>query len=322
MPNTTKSSQRGRRAKSNTKNAKGRDYVTHRQAFGGKIDVPQNPPDIQYMPWCPVTLVSLGQPTSGMEAFKVVDILGLLRSQLDPTNRGFNQVKEGESRFMVQFRLKSVRVWNLSGYMVSMSIDDFSDVVGAKGDRDQLFSAVDTGTSTVLPRVGYQLPASHRSMVLRTDDTTGQEYIFTVQVATRDRVLIYIDIEWRFDGPPKIYSFQSPLIQLTQVATSSRAIMTSIRDTVNKIEEKQSDVVTEVVDDVKKVASLVVPVALASDTVKYRALETRVQEMEELMAKLGNKLEEQSGYCSSYDEILVCAEESPSVPSLLPVTGR
>lgn len=261
--------------------------------------MPMNPPDMIYMPWQHVTLVSFGSPISGQEVFQVNDILGLLRKQLDPHNRGFNQVQSGDGRFVVQFRLKTIRAWNMSGYMIALAVDDFVDTVGAKGDRDQMFSGVDTGSSTTIPRIGFQLPASHRSMVLRTDDTTGEEYLFTVQVAARDRAMIYIDIEYRFDGPPKIHSVNSPAIEMVRVATSSRTVLNSIRETTEKIQEHQPDVMDELVDDVKKVASFVVPLA-KYETSEVDNLRKRVCELEELMARLG-KVDGQSGSCSSYD---------------------
>lgn len=146
----------------------------------------------------PVTLVHAF--TSRIE-LSTSGLLLLLRQQLDPTKRGFNQNTRGDGRFVVQFRLFSVQVWNLTGKTVSLSVTDFSESVSASGGRDQLCGIVDTGSQTHTPCIGYLLPASHRQQVLRTDDEQGQDILFNIQAGTSDQCMLYLRIVFRFDGP-------------------------------------------------------------------------------------------------------------------------
>lgn len=142
-------------------------FVTKKSLNGGKIQLPLNPPDVVYQPWINVTLVDTFK---GTQEYKVQDMLNLLRKQVDPTRRGFNQTTSGDSRFVLQLRFFEVHAWNMSGHIISLSAEDFLDTQAAKGGREQLCGFVDTGTNQHIPCLGYLYPSSHRFHVVRTDD--------------------------------------------------------------------------------------------------------------------------------------------------------
>lgn len=225
----------------NSKNSVGRNqtprgnYVTHRDLHGGKITPPANPPDVTYQPWMTVTLVQ--NFNSSSYDFKVNTILGILRRQLDPEGRGFNQSTSGDKRFVVQMRIHSIQAWNLTGRMLALSVDDFSESTSAAGGRDQLCGIVDTGSQNHTPCVGYLLPSSHRQMVLRTDDKQGDDFIFTVTSGASDQCIVYIKISFRFDGPSKLPSIQTPLGHCINLLSSTRRVVTSSNQCLTRMDE-------------------------------------------------------------------------------------
>lgn len=191
-------------------------YVTKKQMSGGRFTPPTNPPDVTYMPWHPVTLVIAHSDTLD---FQVKSVTSYLRYQLDPTNRGFNQTKTGDTRFVVQFRLMSIAAWNLTGRVVSLSIDDFMDSEADKGARDQICGLVDTGTSTHTPCVGFTLSHAHQQHVLRTDDKQDDMYLFSV-TGSAGQFVTYVKILYRFDGPAKHPKILSPTQEIEKVVTN------------------------------------------------------------------------------------------------------
>lgn len=167
-----------------------------------------NPPVVNYQPWNHITLVKFFKATESVQA---QHILALLRSQADPTKRGFNQTQTGDARFVIQMKLKSIRAWNLTGKIIALSVDDFNEQETAKGERDQLCGVIDTGTATHTPAVGYILPKNLQEKVIRTDDKQGADYLFTCQVGESDQGILYINIEYRFDGPVVLPKYFTPL---------------------------------------------------------------------------------------------------------------
>lgn len=201
---------------------------------GGRFSPPTNPPDVTYMPWHPVTLVI---SHSGGLTFKVNDIKKYLRSQLDPTARGFNKEDKGDSRFVVQYRVLSISSWNLTGRVISLSVEDFTDTVANTGGRDQLCGLVDTGTSVHTPAVGYNLPHSHSSHVIRTDDKYIDEVLFDVSSPNGNQCITYFKILFRFDGPARHPTVLSPVDEISN----------TLSDLANSIEKKISPSTMELV---------------------------------------------------------------------------
>lgn len=213
----------------------GNNYVTRKDLHGGKITPATNPPDVTYQPWIHVTLVH-SFSTSKYDC-QVKDIIKLLRRQLDPESRGFNQTTSGDHRFVVQLRVHSIMAWNLTGRMLALTVDDFSEAQSAAGGRDQLCGIVDTGTQNHTPCVGYLLPSSHRQMVLRTDDKQGEDYIYTVTSGSSDQCVVYTKIAFRFDGPVRPPSLTMPIGQCINLLASTRRVVTDSHYSLRAIDE-------------------------------------------------------------------------------------
>lgn len=242
-------SNQARRPAPNTSN-----LVTKRALSGGKITPPSNPPDVTYQPWYPTTLVISHSTALN---WTTNSVLSYLRSQIDPTKRGFNQKSNptDDNRFVIQYRLLSVTAWNLTGRVIALSVDDFSDTFADSGARDQLCGLVDTGTSIHTPAVGYVLPYHLQHHVLRTDDKQGDMNLFDVTTNSGNCVT-YVKILWRFDGPIKHPSIVSPINEIEEVVTTIS----------NKIVKTQEASKLElVVNGIKYVAQAVAVLGSGSD---------------------------------------------------------
>lgn len=243
---------------------------------GGKLQIPQNPPEVTYQPWNQVTLV---KTFTGELSFQIKDILALLKSQLDPTGRGFNKDTEGEKLFVVQLRLFSVKVWNLTGKVISLSVDDYLDTAAAKGGREQLCGIVDTGHNGSIPAAGYLLPSSHRQHVTRVDDKEKDTYLFHSQVGTSDNGMAYIHLAYRFDGPVHPPLFILPIesiirqqdyqIEEAQKGNSKlrdlHKVLKGLKSLGDKLEAKSPSVINQIIDGVETAALLVSVVAGEAD---------------------------------------------------------
>lgn len=233
---------RSRRA---TKQPESSRFMTRAEINGGPFKPPTNPPAVTYAPWQPVTLVI--SHTADLTV-KVNDLLPYLRSQLDPNNRGFNQATTGDGRFVVQFRFRSITSWNLTGRVISLSVEDFTDNASSTGGRDQLCGLVDTGTATHTPAVGFRIPSSLAHHVLRTDDVTGPAYLFTITSPTGSQCVTYLKVYYRFDGPVKHPTIISPLTE----------IETTLETVANKITQaKERSTIELVVNGIKYAAEAV-----------------------------------------------------------------
>lgn len=186
-------------------------FVTKKEMSGGAFRPGSNPPQVTYIPWNNVTLVISHNTDLSL---KVNDILKHLKSQLDPTGRGFNTETSGDKRFVVQMRIHSIAAWNLTGRVISLSVEDFSDTNSASSGRDQLVGLVDTGTSTHTPSVGYKIPSNLSQHVIRTDDVTGSMFLLTVTAPAGSQLVTYLKISYRFDGPAKHPEIMSPLAEI------------------------------------------------------------------------------------------------------------
>lgn len=176
-------------------------FATTAQVFGGKFSPPANPPDVEFQPWNRVTVVD---PFTGTLTVTVQSLKDQLRKQLDPTGRGFNPSDSGDKRFVPSFKISTIQVWNLTGHIISLSVNDYTDTQSARGGRDQLVGIVDTGSPGLLPKAGYKLPASHKNHVLRCDDIESHIEIFAAQIPQNDQGLCYITLEYRFDGSTEL----------------------------------------------------------------------------------------------------------------------
>lgn len=209
--------------------------VTKRDLNGGKFSPPMNPPDVAYQPWFHITLVDTFADTKYDCQTKTV--LKLLRRQLDPEKRGFNQETKGDNRFVVQMRLFSVQSWNLTGRLLALTVDDFSEARTASGGRDQLCGIVDTGSQSHTPCVGYLLPSALRQMVIRTDDVQGDDYLFTLTSGTKDQCVVYIRMAFRFDGPTRPPNLIMPITSCNSALNHGNRISNMNLNNVMEVKE-------------------------------------------------------------------------------------
>lgn len=296
----SKKSRSSRHAKTpSTNNRSKQQFVTKKMMTGGRFTPPTNPPDVTYMPWHPVTLVI---SHNGTLEFKANDILTYLRAQLDPTKRGFNQTSSGDSRFVVQYRVLTVSSWNLTGRVISLSVEDFIDTQAGAGGRDQLCGLVDTGSSLHTPAVGFQLPNSHSAHVLRTDDRFKDEYLFVVTAPSGNQCVTYMKTLYRFDGPAKHPSIISPIQEINRTLTHLS----------NKIlKEKESSKIELILNGIKYTAeavALVGSLGHVTDTLTYsQCVPARVDVLENNITglKIENICDEPTGSISgsSYEEV-------------------
>lgn len=225
-----------RQRKGRPQNSK--NYVTYQSLHGTRFNPGVNPPIVNYMPWSKVTLVHVIKTTS---ALKVSNIPDLLKSQLDPENRGFNQGTSGDKAFRVQFKIDTIRAWNLTGNLLALTVDDFHDVQGNSGGREQLCGIIDTGSQGHIPCAGYRLPIAHRNLVLRNDDLEKDIYLLTLQLDSGASGLLYLDISFKFDGPAKPPSLAT---YISRVANLTSAI--------HKTTSDQSTIISGLADQLKK----------------------------------------------------------------------
>lgn len=204
MPQTQDTStKKSTRYTRSNKQRRGQNFVQRKEISGYKIKVPDNPPDVTSQPWYNLTVL---RGVTGKLDMDVGELAKNIRSQLDPTKRGMNHVESGDSRFIIQMRLQSVTAWNLTSgaRLIALSVEDFHDTISATGGRDQLCGIVDTGGATSAPKVGYYLPSSHRSTVLRNDDLQASVILFNVQAGSKDQLLVQTKVLFRFDGPSSL----------------------------------------------------------------------------------------------------------------------
>lgn len=218
------------------------------------------------MPWNGITLVVSHSNTMTV---KVPDIAKFLRNQADPNGRGFNKETTGDGRFIIQFRLQHIQSWNLTGRVISLSIDDYLDTIADSGARDQLCGLVDTGNSTHTPAVGFRLSSAHQSAVLRNDDKYSEMILLTVSAPKGDQCITYIKMLWRFDGPA-----------VHPTLSSIEHTIQTVADTITKhIDDSKPTIVSRVVDGVSAAAS-VVAVASGGVTDTIESLTSRLALLE------------------------------------------
>lgn len=206
------------------RNRNGEAYVTKREVKGGALHVSSNPPDITYQPWYPCTVVHMG--ASSDLSITVGNLVTELASQLDPYHRAFHgTLASGTVRCVIDskdvtsprlnIRLQSVRAWNLTGRIISLSVDDFSDIGKTVGEADSLCGLVDTGSATHVPAVGFELPLSHRNIVLRNSTAEESAQLYHVMAPSSDTFIVYTNVLWRCDGPAKLASgFEDKMLAL------------------------------------------------------------------------------------------------------------
>lgn len=279
-------------------------FVTKREMKGGMINVPSNPPIVSYQPWFQTTVVHSGM--SGDITIKVSDLITQLQIQLDPTNHGFKERdSRGKSDTVLNIRLRSIRAWNLTGRMIALTVDDYSDADKAIRDVDALCGIVDTGSQAHIPAIGYEMPESHKNIVLRngTDSSTDSgAVLYHIVCPSSDTCIIYTSIFWKFDGPAKFTSFHNSM--LTSVQQIERNVF-HIENNVSRILEittkedskNVGDYGSLIIDGIEKVAPYVITAASKEDNL----LVNRIQQLEDKLNNISCSSDEYSRCGSPHD---------------------
>lgn len=246
-------------------------FITRREVHGGKIDVPTNPPEVAYQPWMPLIVVHSG--ISGDFHITVRDLCQQIARQIDPTQHALRTFgdKWSDAECIMQVRLRSVRAWNLTGRMISLSVDDFSDVSKAISDVDTLCGLVDTGSTMHVPAVGFQLPTSHQNIVLRNDKLNHGAILYHVMSSSNDNCIIYSSVFFRFDGPAKFSGFQDSMYKLVRNIGNKLNEVKNEAQQINKSVKEIQDhdrgsVVNAIYKGVSVLAPVVAPVVAGEDS--------------------------------------------------------
>lgn len=271
-------------------------YVTKREMKGGMMNVPSNPPIVSYQPWFSTTVVHAG--VSGDITIKVSDLITQLVQQLDPTQHGFKTKKDGSNvgGAILNIRIRSIRAWNLTGRMIALTVDDYSDADKAIADVDALCGIVDTGSQSHIPAIGFEMPESHKNIVLRngTDSSSDKDAVlYHIVSPSSDTCIIYTSIFWKFDGPAKFTSFHNSM--LTSVQQIERNVF-HIENNVGKIldiatqedSKNKGDYGNLVVDGITKIAPYVISAAAANESIapQNQELLERIQQLEDKLRDL------------------------------------
>lgn len=298
-------------------------FITKRSVRGGRISVPTNPPEVTTQPWNQVTIVY----EMSAEFQRVEHIRNRLLEQLDVEGTTFYSVnlwndKEAGNKWQniggekprtktyqisapaINLKIHSIRVWNLTGKAVSLSVYDYSN--SSIGD-ERLAGLVDTGGPSSFPAIGYQLPLSLHDYVIRTSDSkTSTLNVFNVTAAAGDRIVAYVKVEWKPDSKQKdlMINFdynESVVRQITEtneLIHNLTASSSNLEKSMKKVSDSQPSTFRKVLDGVATTAAIVLPIVaegrkseLASENDLITHLLRRVSLLESAAYRSNNILE-------------------------------
>lgn len=291
--NNKKNSQRPRSAAKKRRDMS--RFITKRSVKGGRMQVPTNPPDIVSQPWNQITLVY--EMTA--ETQQVEHIRNRLLEQLDLDGSSFyhhhfwNDEDAGTAWKNVQgrkpgsftyninaprinIRIQSIRLWNLTGKAVSLTVYDYTNT--SVGD-EQLIGLVDAGGPNAFPALGYQMPLAIQEYVIRTSDNkSAKTSVFTVSAAAGDRICVYIKADWKPDSKQKDFAIKfaydesstAKIMQSNKILRNLQLSSAHIESKLDRINDSQPSTFRKIVDGVVTTASIVLPIVAQgrqSDTV-------------------------------------------------------
>lgn len=261
-----------------------KSYVTRRELNGGKLDLPSNPPEVTHQPWMPLTVVHSGM--SGDISMTVRDIVLQAVRQLDPTGHAFKPHSENwsASECVLQIRIRSIRVWNVTGRMIALSVDDFSDANKAISDVDTLCGLVDTGSAAHVPSVGYDLPSTHKHIVLRNDSLTSKAIVYHVNCPSNDVCIIYTNIFLRCDGPAKVSSFNDSMSKMVsrirgEVVDMNKSVSDIKKATDKLVEHDRGTIGKAISKGAEIIAPYVITAAAADENERMDRIEALLQRL-------------------------------------------
>lgn len=176
--------------------------LTRMNLEGHAIKMKEGPPDVEYQPWYPLTIIL---STVGEETITYSSLAGEIRKQLDPSATLFKQ-GTGNDKGVVITRIETIQMWNLSGDLIGLSVYDY--VTSVKGQSSEaVFGGVDVGNNHRVPAIGYRMSMINQSFTLRNGnnkDDDDLDRIFSIFCAPTDVVITYVNVLWRCDGPSKL----------------------------------------------------------------------------------------------------------------------
>lgn len=279
------------------------DHVTKKEMMGGRIPVPENPPDVAYQPWFHFTMVITG--TSKID-IKIKDLNTYFKQQLDPQKSTFIQ-QEGNTKgsFRVQFKIFSAKAWNLTGRVITLVVSDINDIGKTV---EQLCGLVDTGSPSHTPCVGYLMPAAYRGEIIRADVTMEDHHLILTQGGSGDKVLLQIRMAWRPDGPivpvsimdnssamvrnlediRSDTSLQTGMIKTqTEMTSRIRDLIKEVSGLVRAMKSNQPSTTEKVVNGVRQVASFVLPLVLEEFSDGFSDMQDDIEELRSAFSTLG-----------------------------------
>lgn len=257
--------------------------ITYSKLQGGRFDPGPNPPSFDGQKWMEQIIFDTFRFNSNNPGgYKIGDIAKLIRKQLDPTAHGMNH---DESSYRVQYQLKSIRAWNLTGRVIALSIEDYADTAKDKLAVDQICGLMDTGTSTHTPAIGFRLPLALQTSTLRNDAEHGEFHLCDVTGGVGDTLVVYFQLRWRFDGPFKAINAFTPVGELLRMTKRDMNVgfTTSTTKIVEAVESLHASLPETVVNQLHN-AAYVVPLLKKDD-------EARLDRMEMVMNRLLEKME-------------------------------
>lgn len=246
---------------------------------GFKFSPASNPPDITIQPWFStvVTKIVTSSLTTSEYALTLGKLTEALYQQLDPKSTCFLQIQEKQKEYVgpsIQLRLQSLSIWNLTGRVIGLSINDVTDE--AKDDKDQYGGWIDHGGASWFPALGFQYPASASAEVHRADNSNGPLVLASIMGSPRDSLLYHFKVLWRPDGPIKFDIIQDSMARMVSKIDVS---VDDIADKLSALSSKYGDDssrgswVSRTIDGVSKLLPLVVTLASGeSDDDKITAL--------------------------------------------------
>lgn len=231
--------------------------------------MPTNPPQIAYQPWYNLIVAKQHLGTLSLTPKLLVEAI---RTQLDPHGHGFIPAGAFDASkvalpFRLQFRVHSVRAWNLTGRTLALAIDDFS--VRNASDQEQICGLVDCGTALHVPACGFKIPASLSNIVLRNDNDDADDTIVHVIAPSGNTCMTYVEVSWRFDGPIKVPTFATEMQKLLGSTNVIKKSTTTLQEDVSTLtgivrNQMNKGYIDTVINGISKVAE-VVAVAGAED---------------------------------------------------------
>lgn len=212
--------------------------------------MPENPPEVTFQPWNSLTVVDY---FDAKLQCTIHSLTKQMRTQLDPTSHAFKDIGKtyDVSEFRLLIKVQSIRAWALSGKMIALSVEDFMVPNKDLAAVDQLCGLVDVGNAHHTPAVGFKLPISHQSCVLR-DTKENNQTIF--EIVCDGPAIAYVTVLWRCDGPSKLPQFNAGIEQLVRELRNSSLQSTR---SVKNIETKTGKLVTKLDELIKKQPSLI-----------------------------------------------------------------